>query len=307
MNSNNIETIEKSFVQYLAAEKGFATNTIDAYERDVKQFSRYIHSEKKELKSIRHTDITHYIQHISKPGIAPATLSRKISSLRNFFKFLIEEMVIEEDPMVVIEPPQIVRKLPSVLDVKEVEKILYQPDIDSPLGLRDRAALELLYACGLRISELLSLKIENIDFNEGFLICYGKGEKERVIPIGNCAIDFLTRYIARVRGTLEKGKTDGILFLSKRGKQMSRMGFWKRFREYTSKAGISKRVTPHTFRHSFATHLLEGGADLRVVQTLLGHNDISTTQIYTHITKEYLKKVITEFHPRGKRNTVTMR
>jgi integrase/recombinase XerD len=301
LNSERIEAIIDSYVSYLAGERGFTSNTIDAYERDIVQFTRFVKKEERKIEDINESDISHFIQSISKPGLAPTSLSRKISSLKNFFKFLLEERIIDRDPTRVIEAPRIERKLPEVLDINEIEKILEQPDIKEPLGLRDRAALELLYACGLRISELLDLKIENIDFNEGFLICYGKGNKERVIPIGKCALEFLTQYLGKGRRKLDKGKGNGILFLSIRGNRISRMGFWKRFREYCKKAGISKNVTPHTFRHSFATHLLEGGADLRVVQTLLGHNDISTTQIYTHVTKDYLKKVIRDFHPRGKR------
>ena len=300
MSSDN--GVLESYVSYLAGERGFSTNTIDAYEGDLKQFTRYMESQGKEIENAENADIFRFIKYISQPGLAATSLSRKISSLKSFFRFLIEEGKVEDDPTLIIEPPQIVRRLPSVLEIKEVEKILEQPNLEDGLGIRDRAALELLYACGLRISELLDLKVENIDFNEGFLICYGKGEKERVVPIGKYAMDFLTLYLAKVRDKLDGGKTEGILFLSKRGKRISRMGFWKRFREYCIRSGISKRVTPHTFRHSFATHLLEGGADLRVVQTLLGHNDISTTQIYTHITKDYLKRVIKDFHPRGKRN-----
>jgi integrase/recombinase XerD len=300
LNSRQPEVIIKAYVAYLAGEKGFSVNTIDAYEGDIRQFMDFLSSTDKQIHEVREIDITHYVQYLGKPGIASTTLSRKISSLKSFFRFLIEEQIASEDPTVIIEPPHIVRKLPSVLETDEIEQILKQPDLEEPLGLRDRAALELLYACGLRISELLSLKIENIDFNEGFLICYGKGEKERVVPIGKYAMEFIMLYLANVRATLDSGKADGILFLSKRGNQISRMGFWKRFKTYCMRAGISKKVTPHTFRHSFATHLLEGGADLRVVQTLLGHNDISTTQIYTHITKDYLKRVIKNYHPRGK-------
>lgn len=300
MNYDNIDRIVESYINYLAAARGFSPNTIDAYEGDIKQFKRFIISQRKTIRKVKRSDITGFIQYISKPGVANTTLSRKISSLKNFFKFLIEEGLIEEDPTLSVESPRIVRSLPSVLEIEEIEKILAQPNLANPLGIRDRAELELLYACGLRISELLELKVENIDFNEEFLICYGKGEKERVIPIGKYAMDFLTLYLAEVRGRLDKGESNGIVFLSKRGKRISRMGFWKRFKVYCRKAGILKKVTPHTFRHSFATHLLEGGADLRVVQTLLGHNDISTTQIYTHITKDYLKRVIRDFHPRGR-------
>ncbi len=307
MNSDKIEEIIKSYVGYLAAVMGFSTNTIDAYVGDIKQFTKYLIAQSQEIKKIKNFDITHFIQYISQPGLTGTTLSRKISSLKNFFKFLLEEGLIKEDPTLLIESPHTVRRLPAVLEVEEIEQILKQPNLEDNLGIRDRAALELLYACGLRISELLDLKVENIDFNEGFLICYGKGEKERVIPVGKYAIDFLTLYLAKVRNKLDKGKANGTLFLSKRGKRISRMGFWKRFKEYCRKANISKKVTPHTFRHSFATHLLEGGADLRVVQTLLGHNDISTTQIYTHITKVYLKRVIRDFHPRGRNNLYSRR
>lgn len=301
MNAKGSNGIVRSYVTYLAGEKGFSANTIDAYEGDIRQFMDFLASQEKRIDQLQESDITRYVQYLGEPGIASTTLSRKISSLKSFFRFLIEEQIVGEDPTVVIEPPHIVRKLPSVLEAEEIERILNQPDLGEPLGLRDRAALELLYACGLRISELLSLKIENVDFNEGFLICYGKGGKERVIPIGKYALDFTMLYLAKVRSTLDTGKADGVLFLSKRGNRISRMGFWKRFKAYCTKAGISKKVTPHTFRHSFATHLLEGGADLRVVQTLLGHNDISTTQIYTHITKDYLKRVIHDYHPRGRR------
>jgi integrase/recombinase XerD len=291
----------KAYVTYLAGEKGFSLNTIDAYEGDIKQFVTFLAAQNKQIEEVRENDITSYVQHLGQPGIASTTLARKISSLKSFFRFLIEEQIVNEDPTVIIDPPHIVRKLPSVLEADEIEQILMQPDLGEPLGLRDRAALELLYACGLRISELLSLKIENIDFNEGFLICYGKGEKERIVPIGKYAMDFIMLYLAKARAVLDSGRAEGILFLSKRGNRISRMGFWKRFKCYCRRAGISKKVTPHTFRHSFATHLLEGGADLRVVQTLLGHNDISTTQIYTHITKDYLKRVIHDYHPRGKK------
>lgn len=301
MNSNGIMGVVGSYVGYLAGDRGFSFNTVDAYERDIKQFAEYIISESRELNKVQEVDIANYIQFVNQPALASATLSRKISSLKNFFRFLIEEGLIKEDPTTVIESPQIKRKLPSVLDVSEIEKILKEPDSKDILGIRDKAALELLYACGLRISELLNLKVENIDFNESFLICYGKGEKERIVPIGKYAVDSLNLYLAKARDVLDKGKSDGVLFLGKHGKRMSRMGFWKRFKRYCLKAGISKKVSPHTFRHSFATHLLEGGADLRVVQTLLGHNDISTTQIYTHITRDYLRKVIRDFHPRGKR------
>ena len=300
LSFNGSEKIISSYISYLAGARGFSLNTVSAYESDIKQFVSFIHKRNKNIEQLGKLDISDYIHYISKPGIASTTLSRKISSLRNFFRFLMEEGLVKDDPTLALESPQIVRRLPSVLDVEEIERILEQPDINDPFGLRDRAELELLYACGLRISELLDLKIEDIDFNESFLICYGKGDKERIIPIGRYALDFLTLYIGKVRGKLDKGKADGIIFLNKRGGKISRMGFWKRFKNYCIKAGISKRVTPHTFRHSFATHLLEGGADLRVVQTLLGHNDISTTQIYTHITKDYLSKVISDYHPRGK-------
>jgi integrase/recombinase XerD len=302
LNFSQNGNILKSYIDYLTAERGFSLNTIEAYENDIGHFLEYIDSRKKGIKNVVEDDISSFIKYISRMGYTTTTLSRKISSLRSFFKFLSEENILDKNPTYIIESPQVRRKLPSVLEVEEIEKILEQPDIENPIGLRDRTALELLYACGLRISELLNLKIEDIDFNEEFLICYGKGGKERVIPIGRCAMDFLTRFVAKDRKELDKGKSGGIIFLSSRGKKLSRMGFWKRFNDYCNKAGVSKRVTPHTFRHSFATHLLEGGADLRVVQTLLGHNDISTTQIYTHVTRDYLKKVIRDYHPRGRKS-----
>lgn len=303
MNFRKNVSVPKSYIDYLTAERGFSLNTIEAYENDIGHFLEYIDSRNKKVREVVEEDISSFIKCINRIGYTTATLSRKISSLKSFFKFLSEENILDKNPTYVIETPQVRRKLPSFLEVEEIEKILEQPDTDSSIGLRDRTALELLYACGLRISELLSLKIEDIDFNEDFVICYGKGGKERIIPIGKCAMEFLTRFLAKERKKLDKGKSGGIIFLSSRGKRLSRMGFWKRFNIYCKKAGISKRVTPHTFRHSFATHLLEGGADLRVVQTLLGHNDISTTQIYTHVTRDYLKKVIRNYHPRGRKTT----
>uniref|UniRef100_A0A7C4UHE2 Tyrosine recombinase XerC n=1 Tax=candidate division WOR-3 bacterium TaxID=2052148 RepID=A0A7C4UHE2_UNCW3 len=285
---------KEEFEDYLKAQRMLSKNTIDAYLRDFIQFFQYI---KKEPEFINSQDIISFLNILRKNGLNSNSIARKLSSLRIFFRFLSGEGIIKEDPTEFIETPKIVRKIPLVLDVYEIEKIIEATD-DSIIGIRDRACIELLYGAGLRIQELLSLRVEDLFLKDGFIRVLGKGDKERIVPIGRKGINAVIEYLEKSRVHLAKTKIP-ILFLSKDGKKMSRMGFWKRLNLYLRKAGIQKKITPHTFRHSFATHLLEGGADLRVVQMLLGHSDISTTQIYTHIDREYLKETIKSFHPRG--------
>ncbi len=285
---------KKEFENYLRAERMLSENTQDAYLNDVSQFYSYIN---RDIETTRTKDIIEFINALRKSGISSSSIARKLSSLRIYFRFLISLGVIKEDPSELVESPRIERKIPIVLDVYEIEKIIDATG-DTVFGIRDRACLELLYGSGLRISELLSLRIEDLFLKDGFIRVVGKGDKERIVPIGNKGIKAIIDYIEKSRPFLEKKKIP-FLFLSKDGKKMSRMGLWKKIKFYVMKAGINKEITPHTFRHSFATHLLEGGADLRVVQMLLGHSDISTTQIYTHIDREYLKETIRSFHPRG--------
>jgi len=285
------------FILYLKTERTASENTTDAYKRDVSQFLLFI---ARSPESVMESDIENYISSMSKSGLSPASITRKISSLRVFFHFLQAEGIVKDDPTETVDAPKTERKLPDILEPFEIEKIIKTVDLSTPFGLRDRACLELLYGCGLRISELLSLRLEDVFLDEMFVRVLGKGKKERLIPLGEKARRALMDYLKNGRVYFfKKNKKTPLIFLSKSGKKLSRMGFWKRLKSYLQIAGIGKRVTPHTFRHSFATHLLEGGADLRAVQIMLGHSDISTTQIYTHIDREYLKETLKSFHPRG--------
>ncbi|MBL7961412.1 site-specific tyrosine recombinase XerD [bacterium] len=292
----------EQFLDYLSIEENLAGNTIDSYRNDLKRYLSFVTSDKKysDVNQITSKDISAFIQLLNSIGLSAKSISRNLSAIRTFHKYLLKEDMLATDPADNIDLPKLPKSLPSVLEIAEVEKILEQPDTLNYLGIRDRAMIELLYACGLRISELLSLKQNDMRSDAGFLRVFGKGSKERMVPVGEVAMNWILVYQEKVRPHhLGKGASDDVLFLNAKGKKMSRMGFWKILKRYTEMAEIKKDVTPHTFRHSFATHLLEGGADLRVVQELLGHSDISTTQIYTHIDREYLKEVHKTFHPRG--------
>lgn len=292
----------EQFLDYLSIEQNLSFNTIDSYRNDLKRYLEFVTSQKKypDLNQVTSKDVSAFVQLLNSLGLSPKSISRNLSAIRTFHKYLMNEDILEDDPAENIDMPKLPKTLPSVLEIAEVEKILEQPDTLEHLGIRDRTMLELIYACGLRISELLSLKQNDIRTDAGFLRVFGKGSKERMVPVGEVAMNWILVYQEKVRPhLLGKQTSDDVLFLNSRGKKLSRMGFWKILKRYTDMAGIKKEVTPHTFRHSFATHLLEGGADLRVVQELLGHSDISTTQIYTHIDREYLKEVHKTFHPRG--------
>jgi len=285
----------ENFRLYLLAERGLAKNSVEAYIRDIIQFFEF--TDKDPVKT-ETGDISRFLYSLKKSKLRPRSIARKLSSIRVFYKFLFSEGYIDHDPSELIETPSIPVYIPVVLEVYEVEKIIDAVDTSEPIGLRDLACIETLYGCGLRISELLSLRMEDVFLEDGFIRVIGKGGKERLIPLGGRAKKAILDYLEKGRPFFEKTKNP-LLFLSKRGKKISRMGFWKRLRKYVDMAGIKKHVTPHTFRHSFATHLLEGGADLRAVQLMLGHSDISTTQIYTHLSREYLKEIVRSFHPRG--------
>ncbi len=289
------------FLNYINFEKNLSDNSIFAYKTDLDRYLAYLnaqHISRPEHIQARH--IHRLIQVLSEMGLAPSSLARNLSSIRSFHKFLYTEDLVQTDPTEHIEGPKLRRHLPTVLTFAEIEKILSEIDVTSSLGLRDRSMLELIYACGLRISELLSLPVREIYFKDGFLRVFGKGSKERLVPAADRALEWVREYLDRSRPVLDKYRnSSGITFLNARGNPMSRMGFWKILRGYVQKSGIRKEVHPHTFRHSFATHLLEGGADLRAVQEMLGHADISTTQIYTHLDQTYLKQVYQQFHPRA--------
>ncbi len=290
----------ENFLDYLAVEENLAANTADSYRRDIRRYLNFLTQTRgySQPSEILQKDLSAFIRLLDELGLAAKSIARNLSAIRTFHKFLMKENLLDHDPAENIDLPKMARTLPSVLDIAEVESILTQPDTLAHLGVRDRAMLELIYACGLRISELLGIKQNQIHADSGFLRVIGKGSKERVVPIGEVAMNWLVYYREKVRPHLAQSAAGDVLFLNNRGKPMSRMGFWKILRKYVVAAGIKKEITPHTFRHSFATHLLEGGADLRVVQELLGHADISTTQIYTHIDREYLKEVHRTFHPR---------
>lgn len=288
------------FVDYLAFERGLAERTRAAYSRDLARLllfleARGIHSP----DGIGERDLREYIFHLKDSGLQATSIRRAISSLRSYFAFLVGEGVIVTDPSERLESPRVWRRLPSVLSREEVTRLVDAPDAGHPLYWRDRAVLEFLYATGARVSELVGVRLADLELDEGFCRVFGKGSKERMVPLGQPARRALQRYLDLVRTRLAQGATAGLLFLNARGRPLSRMGVWAIVKGNARRAGLQKRISPHTLRHTFATHLLEGGADLVVVQELLGHADISTTQIYTHLDREYLKDVHRRFHPRG--------
>lgn len=290
----------QSFIHYLTVEKGLSKNTLESYKRDLKQFVAYLRkSEQSKIEEISRQNIVSYLMVLREQGKATSTISRSMASIRAFFQFLLRDQKIISDPSIHLETPKIERRLPKVLSIAEVEALLQAPQSSTAFGQRDRAMLELLYATGIRVSELISLSLEDVHLQMGFVKCLGKGSKERVIPLGRVAIESLEQYIQVGRHKLDKKKRSKALFLNHHGNPISRQGFWKIIKKHAKDAGIEKDIMPHTIRHSFATHLLENGADLRSVQEMLGHADISTTQIYTHVTKTRLKDVYSKAHPRA--------
>lgn len=292
----------KDFIHYLLVEKGLAKNTIISYERDLKSYIKYLKKVEAitAMNNVQRLQIIHFLKNLKEQGKSSKTLARHIASIRAFHQFLLREKAVDQDPSVHIESPQHERSLPKVLNMQEVETLLDSPKAHDHYGLRDKAMLELLYATGIRVSELINLKIGDVHLTMGFVRCFGKGNKERIIPIGKTAAGALERYLQEGRSHfVSKKQRDESLFLNHHGRGLSRQGFWKILKRLAAEAGIEKDLTPHTLRHSFATHLLENGADLRAVQEMLGHADISTTQIYTHVTKTRLKDVYSQYHPRA--------
>jgi integrase/recombinase XerD len=287
-----------SFQNHLIAE-GDELATVRAYDYDLKQLHSYLKQRDNDLLSATVLDLRGFIHSLFDLGLSPVSINRKISSIKTFYRFLLNSKSIATSPAEDLELQKVRRKLPLVLSVEEVGMILEAADETTPLGLRDRVCLELLYSSGLRISELLTLKISDLKLNDNLISVIGKGDKQRVVPFGNRAKRAIEAYLNSGRPFLLKKRSSPLLVLNARGSRLSRMGFCKVLRKYKIKSGLKKRITAHTFRHSFATHLLEGGADLRAVQELLGHADISTTQIYTHIDREYLKEIHRLYHPRA--------
>jgi len=285
------------YADFLKIEKRQSLNTVAAYRHDVNRFATYLSS--KRLEDVRASDVRAFLITLREEGLASSTVARCLSSIKSFYGYLFAENLIPENPTEIIDSPRPWRKLPNVMSMEEVDALIAAPDIKTPAGLRDLAMLELLYATGLRVSELVSVKISAVDLKVGYLRSLGKGSKERVIPFGDVARAAIENYIINVRPLLFKKRESADLFLTKRGTAMTRQGFWKILKKYTTKAKIIGAVSPHTLRHAFATHLLERGADLRSVQQMLGHSDISTTQIYTHVLRERMREVHDRFHPRA--------
>lgn len=298
---NSVASIKEltAFLNYLRAEKGLAHNSISSYQRDLNEFLEYLASNSKSFDNIGREGIRGFFANLRQRGLGARSVARYRASLRNFYRFLLKEGKTTCDPTSEIEAPRLDQTLPKYLAADEVEKLLEQPDVSTPAGLRDKSMLELLYATGMRVSELVNLRYDSLEVSLGVVRCTGKGSKERLIPVGRAALKAVEAYLAQGRKSLAKNDDVPHLFLNHRGTPLSRVGFWKILRAYGRRAGIRTHLTPHVVRHSFATHLLEGGADLRSVQLMLGHSDISTTQIYTHVLKERLKHVYNTHHPRA--------
>lgn len=290
----------QAFEDALQLEDGASPRTIEAYRRDVIRCAAWLRAQGvTAAQDIAPAHLREFVYHLKDLGLAGSSIRRNISALRTWFRILVAEGLVHTDPTERLDSPQRWRTLPEVLSVDEITRLLAAPQLDERLAFRDRAMLELAYGAGLRVSEWIGLAVKDVVLEEGLLRVFGKGSKERLVPIGRSAIGAVAVYLRELRPVLEQGAGKGILFLNGRGRPLTRMGAWKILRKYVEQAGIEKAVSPHTLRHSFATHLLEGGADLRAVQEMLGHADIATTQIYTHVDREYLRSVHKQFHPRS--------
>lgn len=297
------------YINYLAAVRGLSENTRSAYSRDLTTYLTFLTEERacKTIERVTDGDVIAYRAYLSQLGMAERSISRHFSAVKGFHHYLCDEKIIDKDPTAKIDAPKLGVALPDVMSFDEVERLLAQPDAanetspeDRAVAIRDKAMLETLYATGLRVSELVSLRLRDVNRERGFLHCIGKGDKERVVPLGEAALIYLARYINEARGVFLKGAYAEALFVSRFGEQMTRQSFWRIIKKYLKQAGLPMTISPHTLRHSFATHLLEHGADLRSLQIMLGHQDIATTQIYTHVSTKHLREVYDEHHPRAK-------
>src|SRR5690242_1773183 len=299
------DTYKKSYKAYLQLEKSLSDNSVEAYLRDLEKLTQYLQSENnaKSPADINLKDLQHFIEWIAKLGINAASQARIISGIRSFFKFCLIENIVAKDPSVLLDAPKLKRALPDVLSFEEIENIISAIDLSTPDGTRNKAILETMYSCGLRVSETVNLKISCLYFDIGFIRVIGKGDKERLVPIGRDAIKYIKIYKETIRShTTPQKNFEDILFLNKFGKSLSRIMIFYIIKDLAKKAGITKNISPHTFRHSFATHLVEGGADLRAVQEMLGHESITTTEIYTHLSRDYLRETLHNFHPAFKKS-----
>ena len=296
----NMDSLIDDYITFLLLERGLSQKTVDAYREDLKKFSRFVKENRLKIEEIDIKDLNKFLEELEKAGYSPATRSRIVSGIRGFFIFLNTEKGLPANPAELLEIPKKARRLPEVLSEEEVEKLLMAPDVGTPKGLRDRAILEMLYATGMRVSELSGLKMGNLDLDERFVKVSGKGSKERFIPFGEVARDWLLKYLVEVRSRLDKKKTDFVFLNLRDGGPISRVSIWRLIKFYGLKAGIpQERLYPHILRHSFATHLLRNGCDLRTLQLMLGHASIATTQVYTHLDIKYLKEAHRRYHPRA--------
>jgi integrase/recombinase XerD len=286
------------FLEYLTVEKGLSRNTVQSYERDVRKLAAHLKAGRTPLPRVTEDVLTGFVRKESQAGLSARSLARLISALRSYFRFLVLSGFVKRDPSARLTTPSTWLALPKFLTVEEVEALLKAPDATKAHGVRDRAMLEVLYGSGLRVSELATLKVAEVNLGDGFLVCRGKGGKERIVPLGRSACDAVGRWLAEARPLVD-GEEREELFLSRRGRPFTRQGLWKLLRQHAATAGLGAKISPHVLRHSFATHLLERGADLRSVQLMLGHSQITTTQIYTHVSRERLRRVYDKFHPRA--------
>lgn len=288
------------YIHFLIVEKGLAANTVESYSRDLARYHEFIlNNQKKSLLECSRVDMVLFIEAEKNSGLSNRSLARMISGVKGFYRFLVAGQFLKKSPLHDFLSPKQERKLPAVLSGEEVEALINAPDTDTAIGIRDRAFFEVLYATGLRVTELISLSMNSTNLDAGYVIVIGKGSKERLVPLGEEALYWIRRYLADARPELLKNNRCSFFFLNRSGERLSRQGFWRVIKKYCLAAGIAKNISPHTLRHSFATHLLERGADLRSVQIMLGHSDISTTQIYTHVSRQRLKKIHETYHPRG--------
>jgi integrase/recombinase XerD len=289
----------EEFLHHLAVERGLARNTLVAYGQDLSKFARFLERKARHPKQVRRGEIDEFVRDLARQGLGARSIARALNAVRMFYRYLVAEKTIVSDPTADVRAPRTSRTLPRFLTLEDVDKLLAAPDVKTALGHRDAAMLELLYATGIRVSELVSLRLRDANLDAGLLTCMGKGSKERILPLGRSAVARLRAYLERARPELLDGRNQASLFPNCRGGGMTRQGFWKNLKEYGRAIGLKNRLSPHVLRHSFATHLLERGADLRSVQVMLGHSDISTTQIYTHVNRERLRRVYRDFHPRA--------
>lgn len=285
------------YLDHLVVERGLSRNSVEAYSHDLCRFFSWLDGSSPE--TVKREDLRAYMGWLADQGISPRSIARAMSSVRGYYRYLAEEDLIEEDPTELLDRPKLDKCLPDVLSKEDMDKLLHAPDPEVPEGVRDRAMLELLYAAGLRVTELINLSLNDVDLQAEVVRVVGKGDKERLVPIGENASHWIKEYLEKARQTMAKGNGGAGLFLSRRGKSITRQAVWYRIKHHSMAAGIKGKISPHTFRHSFATHLLEGGADLRSVQAMLGHADISSTQIYTHVDIKNLKQQYEQYHPRA--------